>query len=100
MGEVLRNTTLSREEILVLVMEECGEIIQAAAKCLRFGYDRYQEGYGFNDEKLSKEFGDLVGAMDALPLSRELVEQSRVTKLNRAEQAKSHFGVKAGGVTE
>src|SRR5215211_1747580 len=63
-----RAPMLTRDELLVLLIEECGEVIQAATKCLRFGYDRDQPGYGVNHEVLAKELGDLTGVMDAMPL--------------------------------
>lgn len=40
-------TELTRDDLLVLLVEECGEVIQAATKCLRFGYDvDHGTGYG------------------------------------------------------
>ena len=40
-----------KTETLVILMEECGEVIQEASKILRFGND---------SEKLHKELGDLI----------------------------------------
>ena len=39
-----------KEECLIVLMEECGEVIQEASKILRFGNDA---------SKLTKELGDL-----------------------------------------
>ena len=39
-----------KEEALIILMEECGEVIQEASKILRFGNDA---------SKLTKELGDL-----------------------------------------
>ena len=39
-----------KEECLVVLMEECGEVIQEASKIMRFGNDT---------SKLTKELGDL-----------------------------------------
>jgi NTP pyrophosphatase (non-canonical NTP hydrolase) len=84
---------LSREQILVLLIEECGEVVQAATKCLRFGWDREQPDYGVNHEVLAKEIGDLLGAADALPLNNDLVRAFRKMKMSKAERAHAMFGV-------
>ncbi len=79
---------MTRDELLILLIEECGEVIQAATKCLRFGWDGDPASYGVNSDALAKEVGDLLGVVDALPLKGDLVEASRATKMSRAEQAK------------
>lgn len=85
---------LTREELLVLLIEECGEVIQAATKCLRFGYEVDQDiGYGRNSDVLSKECGDLQAVMDELPLNYQMKEQSQYQKIAKAERAKAKFGV-------
>lgn len=80
---------MTRDELLVLLIEECGEVIQAATKCLRFGWDRYEPDYGINSDVLSKEIGDLLGAAEGLPLNRELVVACCHNKIARAERAKA-----------
>lgn len=85
-------TKLTRDELLVILMEECAEVIQAASKCLRFGWDREQPEYGQNDKVLAGEVGDLLGIMDALPLDGSLIEYCRKRKLTKAEKAKERFG--------
>jgi hypothetical protein len=77
----------------VLLIEECGEVIQAATKCLRFGYDRYQPSYGQNDVVLAEEVGDLMGVVDALTLEQKVIGPRRYAKITRAETAKEQFGV-------
>lgn len=81
---------LTLEEKLVLVVEEAGEVIQAVTKCLRFGYDRTQPGYGKNCSVLASEIGDLLGMIDALPLDHQLVEYNRKRKLGKAVAVKKH----------
>lgn len=78
-----QDAVVAREYILTVLMEEGGEVVQAAAKCLRFGWDRNQPGYGVNHEVLAKEVGDLLGVADALGLDAALIEQSRHTKMDR-----------------
>lgn len=85
---------LTTDEKLVVLMEECAEVIKAASKCLRFGYQRDQAGYGQNDKVLAGEIGDLLGMVDALPLDRALIEYCRKRKLAKAEMAKAAYGVR------
>jgi hypothetical protein len=84
---------LTRDEKLVLLIEECGEVIQAATKCLRFGWDRDQPDYGVNHEVLAKEVGDLTGVVNALALRPDLIETFSRMKMPKAERAKAMFGV-------
>lgn len=84
---------LTRDEILLLLIEECGEVIQAATKCLRFGFDREWPGYGKNSEVLATEIGDVLGCVDALPLIPSLAMfKARATKIARARKAKASIG--------
>ena len=81
-----------QDELLVLLIEECGEVIQAATKCLRFGFERLQPSYGVNCLVLAQEVGDVLGVVDALHLDIRLMEQCRLTKIQRAEEAKTKYG--------
>lgn len=86
---------LTRDELLILLIEECGEVIQAATKCLRFGFDvDHDVGYGRNSDELAKECGDLQAIMDELPLNALLKGQSQHDKIAKAERAKAKFGVR------
>lgn len=82
---------LTNDEKLVLLIEECGEVIQAATKCLRFGYERDWPDYGRNDKVLAKEIGDLLGVIDALPLDKELIRIFREMKIAKAQRAKANI---------
>lgn len=82
---------LTIEEKLVILVEECGEVIQAATKCLRFGYDRNQPAYGVNSEVLSMEIGDLLGMIDSLPLDQRIVHDFRMAKLAKATRVKTEI---------
>jgi hypothetical protein len=84
---------LTREDKLVLLIEECGEVIQAATKCLRFGWDRDFPDYGVNHEVLAREVGDLLAVVDELPINRVLVTANKRGKMAKAERAKQMFGV-------
>ena len=52
-------------ELLTVLMEECSEVIQAAAKCQRYGWDSEYEGSTAR-ENLEKELGDLQCVVDLL----------------------------------
>ena len=80
---------LTRDEKLILLIEECGEVIQAATKILRFGWDRSQPNYGVNHEVLAVEIGDMLGVIDSLPLDDALMASSRENKIRKAERFKA-----------
>ena len=66
------------EELLVILQEECAEVIQSASKCRRFGIDNtYSKGTGTQRENLTKEIGDLQCMID-LCIERGIVEKSAV----------------------
>lgn len=84
---------LTREELLVLLVEECGEVIQAATKCLRFGWDREFPSYGHNATVLATEFGQLIAVAKSLGLDEQAVEDGIVGKMRKAQEAKRKHGV-------
>jgi len=85
-------TELTIDEKLVILMEECAEVIKAASKCSRFGWDREQPEYGQNDKVLAAEIGDMLGMIDSLPLDWTQIEYFRKRKLEKAEKAKAMYG--------
>jgi len=87
-------TELTRDELLVLLCEEAAEVIQAAAKCLRFGFDTIGPGdYGRNDLALARECGQVFAIVDALDLNLELIIAGHREKIDKAEAAKAQYGV-------
>lgn len=85
--------SLTQDDLLILLIEECGEVIQAATKCLRFGFDvDHGVDYGNNKLVLSREAGDLLAILDALPLDQVNVQVTKNSKIARAEQAKAKYG--------
>lgn len=84
--------TLTRDELLVLLMEEAAEIIQAASKCLRFGYDTVWPGYGRNSAVLANEVGDFWGVIDELHLCwRGEMQERRLSKIKRVLTAREAY---------
>jgi len=53
-------------EILVCAMEECGEIVRAASKVIRFGKENRPDSGIVNTEALSGEIGDLLAVVERL----------------------------------
>ena len=53
----------ARQQLLVILMEECGELIQACSKCLRRG-ELFQ--YSDSESELIKEAGDVYTMLDLL----------------------------------
>lgn len=77
---------MTREQLLILLIEECGEVIQAATKCLRFGWDHEYKDYGVNHVELAGEIGDVLGVMGALysDLPPEIIRRRAERKIARA----------------
>ena len=83
--------TPRERELLVILMEECAEVQQRAAKLIRFGRDEVQPGQPLsNAERLADEYGDMLALLDAcvaaglVPLSRvDASCQGKVAKLAR-----------------
>jgi hypothetical protein len=81
---------LSRDELLITLIEECGEVIQAATKCLRFGWDRDWPLYGVNHHKLAAELGEVMAIVAELPLDREQMTSAGAAKINRMKRWKEN----------
>jgi NTP pyrophosphatase (non-canonical NTP hydrolase) len=58
-------STLNCDEALVILQEECGEVIQIISKIHRYGLHGYNPiTKEYNDELLHKEIGDLLCMID------------------------------------
>ena len=65
---------------LLRVIEECGEVIQAATKMLRFGqHGSYCDGTT-NVDALTTECGDLLACIDNLRLDDDALDRARLAK--------------------
>jgi len=56
-----------REELLVILMEECAEVTQEASKLIRFGHSDF--------DRIEKELGDLL-CMVELMCRRDMIDSS------------------------
>ena len=73
------------KELLLIVQEECAEVIQAVSKCERFGIDNYKPGKPkTNREHLEEEVGDLL-AMIELLIEKQIVSHNSVLIAKRAK---------------
>jgi len=72
--------TEHQQETLVILVEECAEIQQRAAKIIRFGAKEIQPGQELNNiERLSMEIGDLKVMID-IATKAELIDVDSITK--------------------
>jgi NTP pyrophosphatase (non-canonical NTP hydrolase) len=77
---------MKTEDKLIVLMEECAEVIQAASKCVRFTWEEDYPGYGVNHEVLAREVGDLLGIIESLPLDQNLINLHKSTKMAKVEK--------------
>ena len=77
---------MKTEDKLIVLMEECAEVIQAASKCVRFTWEEDYPGYGVNHEVLAREVGDLLGIIESLPLDQNLINLHKSTKMTKVEK--------------
>jgi hypothetical protein len=83
------------EYLLVCLMEECAEVQQIAAKCLRFGLDNYHpsdEAKTPNYQELRRELNDLDGIRimlhveTRLPFEPEIDQTTPMKKINKVRR--------------
>lgn len=87
--------TPKEAELLALLSEECGELIQAIGKILRHGFDSVHEGRT-NRENLVHEMGDVSAAIELLigqdKVNGGSVYRAMVSKLDRVGKWLHHVG--------
>ena len=71
------------QEALVILQEECAEVIQAVSKCFRFGIDNDHKSGVTQRSNLEMEIGDMLSLVDIL------IEQG-VVDLNNINVAKTN----------
>ena len=78
-------------EILIILQEECAEVIVEISKCFRFGPDQMMQGVEeTNIQRLQKELGDLTAMIELLVDNNVGVtnEDILAAKLNKFEKLK------------
>jgi len=91
MSEPFNNGLTDAEvERLGLLAEECGETLQIIGKILRHGYESinpYEEHNGTNRDRLQREIGDILVAMDFMicagDITTEALEERKRVKHHR-----------------
>lgn len=86
--------TNAEAERLACLIEECGEVIQAATKVLRHGYESNYDNGEINRYALEREIGDLQCVvrvmLDAHDIDEEAVAYAQLEKLPRLKKYTHH----------
>jgi NTP pyrophosphatase (non-canonical NTP hydrolase) len=72
--EHFNGLTEAEAERLAILIEECGEVTQAACKILRHGYDSNNKGQmpETNREALARELGDVVHSINRMTDAKDI----------------------------
>lgn len=89
--------TEAEQERLVILIEECGEVIQSGCKILRHGYENYNpttvDGET-NRQSLEREIGDLMHAVERMEIAHDVsasvIVERRHSKPQRIEKYLHH----------
>jgi hypothetical protein len=78
------------EEALIILQEECAEVIQNISKIKRFGLDQVYEGQESNRIRFQKEVGDMIALVDYL-IDQEVLDsaallQCKIDKINKLKK--------------
>jgi len=84
--KLMNKLTPAQTERLVLMMEECSEVIQACSKIIRFGTDEQ------NIKSLETEIGDVSWIMEMMIQAGDIDEGSVIeTYRGKAERMKDYI---------
>jgi NTP pyrophosphatase (non-canonical NTP hydrolase) len=77
------------QEALIILQEECAEVIQAASKIYRFGLDNSHKSGNTQRANLEMEIGDMLALVDIL-IEQGVVDLNNLNtaKLNKIEKLK------------
>jgi len=77
------------KEILVILQEECAEVIVEISKCFRFGPDQMKHGSDItNIQRLEKELGDLQAMVNLLVKENIGITQDAIDKNEKSKLEK------------
>lgn len=84
------------QEALIILQEECGEVVQVVAKCHRFGLDGVNPlDNSINKDNLAAEIGDLVCMIEILQelgvLDQQLIHDRATMKRHKLERWSTLF---------
>jgi NTP pyrophosphatase (non-canonical NTP hydrolase) len=98
MSEHFNQLTPQQAEALALLLEACGEVVQAVGKALRHGLNSTHPDGGLDNRALiEREAGDVAAAVEILVrlrvIHRPHIEAARVDKLARVERYLHHIAL-------
>jgi hypothetical protein len=79
-------------EVLIILQEECAEVIVDISKCFRFGPDQIMEGQELsNIQRLEKELGDVQAMIELLQdlkvgVTKQGCSQAKQQKFKKLKQ--------------
>jgi NTP pyrophosphatase (non-canonical NTP hydrolase) len=79
-------------EVLLILQEECAEVIQAISKCFRFGPDHLKPGKEkTNMQHLEEEVGDLMAMVELLTdlnigVTMDGITQAKINKFQKLKK--------------
>lgn len=80
--------SIMENETLLILMEECAEVIQAISKCQRFGLNAVKPSTSkTNKEHLTEELGDLVAMIDIL-IEQDFIKIDQLVSAKIAKKEK------------
>lgn len=101
MSDHFNGLTAEQAELLALLSEECGELVQIIGKTMRHGLDSYHPvTKETNRRALTREMGDVRAAMlllcEAGTVSKLHIHQYADDKLSRVQRCLHHYVHSAG----
>jgi len=82
------------QEALIILQEECAEVIQAVSKCYRFGIDNQHKSGITQRANLEMEIGDMLALVDILIDQGEIdLNNLNIAKANKIEKLKIWSGL-------
>lgn len=79
-------------EVLIILQEECGEVVQEVCKIMRYGPDQCKPNSDeTNIQALAKEVGDLLAMVELLVdlnagVDNEMLNQAKINKFKKLSQ--------------
>jgi hypothetical protein len=81
---------IKTQEALIILQEECAEVIQEVSKCFRFGITNLNKDGVRHSVMLNTEVGDMLALVDILvdqgildPNALEFAKQNKIEKLKK-----------------
>jgi NTP pyrophosphatase (non-canonical NTP hydrolase) len=75
------------QEALIILQEECAEVIQAASKIYRFGIDNEHKSGNTQRANLEMEIGDMLALVDIL-VEQGVVDLNNINTANAKKKEK------------